>query len=139
MKFVLKNEKIKQSSIEWIQRLRLNGIPYVVSVEQKKETRRLAQNNLLWVWLDFIAKYFQENTEQCLSADDWYLYFVNKFLPKKVKEINGECIVQQITSSNLSIKEFSDFLMKIEGYCLHQWALGIPIPNEYYNKAMGIK
>ena len=77
-KFFIYDESIKSNAIEMVKRLEpMNKNPYIVEI--KPATRKLIQNNLMWVLLGKIAKRIKwpvtdENgitTNEYLSDQDW--------------------------------------------------------------------
>lgn len=98
------------------------GKKVAVEITEKKSTRSQQQNSYYWVYLQVIAR------ETGHSTDDLHELFKGKFLSKGIKEIFGEKVRSKVSTTNLSVGRFVEYLMEIEELT------SIPLPDttDYY-------
>lgn len=84
---------------------------YAFYICDKKKSKSLPAMKYLWgVVLKEIANYTGE-----YDANTWYLFFEQKFAPRKVVTVEGEEVVVQ-EAKKLKAKEFSFFIEQIIEY-----------------------
>jgi len=99
----------------------------MVSVENIKSRRTLAQNALMWVWNHAIAKHFNSH------PDDVHAALKTIFLPLDI-ELFGEKITIVNTTQGLSVEAFTEYLRKMELFMMER---GVPIPaSPHYENSM---
>ena len=95
--------------------------PIMLEVERVKSIRTLAQNSLYWgVWLPMIA----ESTGH--ASDELHEFYKSMFLPKRIIKVGEKTIAVSGSTTDLSISEFSDYLMKIQAEVAQ---MGIELPS----------
>ena len=102
----------------------LTGDCFVLTLQREKEKRRNAQNRRYWAVLHEIA-------EQLSTADTeaWHEYFKRRFIG--VKEISlpdGEIVAVGKSSTELSVKEFADYMTSIEAWAVDQGVIFNDLP-----------
>jgi len=84
-----------------------------ITIRERKSNRSLEQNDRLWTLYRSVGNYVG------YTEDDIHLLMGDKFLRLR-KEINGEEVIVIKSTKSLSIKEMSDYQLKIEA-----WAAGL--------------
>lgn len=136
MRWVLRDRSDKAGPLRAISSLDLEK-PYSVEIKQYQESRSLAQNRLLWMWLDEIRHHCHDTGICDLYASEvWKERFQRLMLPVKVMEVFGEVIHVSTGTSELRVREFSEFLEKIEMYAAQELHLEVTRPDDLYWKAM---
>lgn len=102
----------------------LTGDCFVLTLQREREKRRSAQNRRYWAVLHEIA-------EQLSTADTeaWHEYFKRRFIG--VKEISlpdGEIVAVGKSSTELSVKEFADYMTSIEAWAVDQGVIFNDLP-----------
>jgi len=109
-----------------------------VTIEERKMTRSLAQNSLLWLWNDRIRIGMVDAGGTYLSKDELHDVLADHLLPTEVIEFEGKTITRRYSTAKLKVAKFTEFLSRIE-----EWAIGrgisLPHPEDIYHKAMGRK
>ena len=105
-------------------------------VDKRKATRSRAQNDLYWAWLRVLSDYTgYENLEYLrrllqkkflgMEYDFW-----NQSGTEHITEIKG--------TSKLTVKEFRDYLEKVEIYSKNELDCRLPNGDDLYWQAMGV-
>jgi hypothetical protein len=95
--------------------------PVLLQVERVRSIRTLAQNSLYWgVWLPMIA----ESTGH--TSDELHEFYKSMFLPKRFIKVGEKSVAISGSTTDLSISEFSDYLMKIQAEVAQ---MGIELPS----------
>lgn len=112
-------KKLKINSPDWYEtRLQKFSTEEVtVHISDKKPTRSLAQNRLLWVYYQYICE------ETGNTAMEIHETCKRKFLKPRFIEVKGESLRIPGSTKKLNKSEFSEYIMEIES-----WS-GIPCPN----------
>lgn len=154
--FNLLTEQIKTNCLDYISSLKAGD--YVVTIKDKKETRRAAQHRLKWLWMGFLAKeligeghgfdaqgwnaFFKEKyIKELLVAQDEK--FVDEFARLRRKAIalkNGLSYEDYIKAKSdlwnevktewLYVNEMIRFMELIEQYCTFELGVQLPIPDD---------
>ena len=106
-----------------------------VVITEYKGNRSVLQNNLLWLWLTFISKWWLETFGEARTPETFKIYFQKLFLGSETIELMGETITALKGTSTLNTKEFSQFLDNLENYVNSEFNIQLPIP-DYYGEAM---
>src|SRR5690242_7865636 len=114
--------------------------PWQVDIKEYKPNRSNSQNALYWKWLEVVSAFMGEDKE------DLHERFAVKFLGVDEKEVifrdeSGQVATEIIrrprSTKNLTTKEFSDYLNKIEITIATAFPdFRLPIPDDY-KLAMG--
>lgn len=99
-----------------------NGV-YTLTIKRASEKRTIAQNDLMWMWLDCI-----EN-ETGTAKEDVYNHYCKKFLSKP--DPMGEGFIND-TSSRLNTKQMIDFMKKIQADAASELGITLPVPEDRY-------
>lgn len=108
----------------------------VTIVDERKATRSLAQNDLYWAWLRILSPHTGYE-----DLDELRLLLQQKFLGYEFdfKNQNGETHIQQVKgTSKLTVKEFRDYLEKVEHFSLTVLECKLPNNDDRYWQAMGV-
>lgn len=93
----------------------------VMQLEIKPSTRSLRQNAAYWgVWLRAIV----DATD--IQAKAWHEFFKREFIPMSVYEVGGKLIEVAETTTDLTTKEFSEYLEHVFKYAAEK--IGIELP-----------
>ncbi len=86
--------------------------PFCVEIKEYRETRRAAQNRLLWAWYQCFAKetgYSKSEVHDKLGGRFLDLVEVDAFRDgEKIK------IIRPVSTAGITVSEFSEYLKKIE-------------------------
>ena len=126
MKFVIKDNKDKQSLINYLKEL---GNDYVVEVKKQKNNRSMMQNNYYWKCIvQVLAEelgYFNDEMHDTLKvkfASEWSSI-----------EINNKTIGLQTVNSTarMNTKAFEIYAETIRIWALSELNIRLMLPNEY--------
>ena len=126
MKFVIKDDKDKQSLIKYLKEL---GSDYIVDVKKQKNNRSLMQNNYYWKCivqaLGEELGYFNDEMHDILKvkfASQW----------EKV-QVNDKTIGLQTINSTarMNTKDFEIYAEHIRIWALSELGIRLMLPNEY--------
>jgi hypothetical protein len=126
MKFVIKDNKDKQSLINYLKEL---GTDYVVDVKKQKNNRSMMQNNYYWKCIvQVLAEelgYFNDEMHDTLKvkfASEWQSI-----------EINNKTIGLQTVNSTarMNTKAFEIYAETIRIWALSELNIRLMLPNEY--------
>jgi len=126
MKFVIKDNKDKQSLIKYLKEL---GSDYVVEVKKQKNNRSMMQNNYYWKCIvQVLAEelgYFNDEMHDTLKvkfASEWQSI-----------EVNNKTIGLQTVNSTarMNTKAFEIYAETIRIWALSELGIRLMLPNEY--------
>lgn len=135
---VIRDELRRQRALNVVREIKIDSErPMEMLLQEFQSTRTLAQNRLLWWWMAKIRKHVLESEGKFYSDKQLYHYFCEMFLPQVVERTMGKIVERQRTSSELNVKEFTEFLTSIEQHCFDQLNFVLPRPEDMYHLAMG--
>jgi len=126
MKFVIKDNKDKQSLINYLKEL---GNDYIVEVKKQKNNRSMMQNNYYWKCIvQVLAEelgYFNDEMHDTLKvkfASEWQSI-----------EVNNKTIGLQTVNSTarMNTKAFEVYAETIRIWALSELGIRLMLPNEY--------
>ena len=126
MKFVIKDNKDKQSLIKYLKEL---GSDYTVEVKKQKNNRSMMQNNYYWKCIvQVLAEelgYFNDEMHDTLKvkfASEWSSI-----------EVNNKTIGLQTVNSTarMNTKAFEIYTENIRIWALSELGIRLMLPNEY--------
>lgn len=101
---------------------------YVLTIKRMNTKRSIAQNDLMWMWFQCIAR------ETGASKDDIYMYYCKKFLIKTVRV--GERLERIYnTSSKLNTQQMTEFLNNIQSDAREELGITLPRPEDRFFEA----
>jgi hypothetical protein len=124
MKFVLGSDLIQQNAISAILELPLDWSHEVV-IRKAKSKRSISANNLYWVWLTYLQDEIGETKEML------HLYFKHKYLKRDDISVLGQQVPVEVTTTKLSVKEFTDYLRNIELFVMDKMGYSFPVCDDY--------
>lgn len=124
-------ERDREQAIRWLEKMPLRK--YSIRITDRKSSRSLAQNSLLWVWIKVIAK------ETGHTEREIHDLVVDQFSPVTVGEVMGKIVVRQRGTSDLNMQEFTDLLNRVEAWAAGDLGIALPQPEDQYYEAMGIR
>ena len=113
-----------EQSLEYLCSKLTNGT-YDLTISRKKEPRTVAQNSLMWMWMECIS---QETGQPKL---DIYDYYCTLFLARQVTVGNRSVIVKG-SSSSLTTAQMSKFLDLIQADARSELGIDLPLPADRY-------
>ena len=126
MKFVIKDNKDKQSLINYLKEL---GSNYIVDVKKQKENRSIMQNNYYWKCIvQVLAEelgYFNDEMHDTLKvkfASEWQSVEINE------KQIGLQTVN---STARMNTKEFEVYADQIRIWALTELGIRLMLPNEY--------
>lgn len=137
---VIRNDLRRQAALNLIREIRIDEDHLCeVIVQNFNCTRSLAQNRLMWFWYKHIRIHVLQTRGEWYTEKSLHHYFSEMFMPWVTEEVFGKVITRQKTSSELNVKEFSEYLTNLERYCYdnENIQLVLPRPEDMYNTAMG--
>jgi len=109
----------------------------VIEIREDKDTRSQKQNKLYWMWLGIINQETGMPVHDYFEDSKWHkglhTGFKHKFLIR-IEYEDGD--IKEPSSKNLKVKEFKDFLEKIDME-MAQLGITLPRPEDLYIEAMG--
>lgn len=124
MKRKLTTELDRDTVIAYIQRLDIKKL-YTVEVLEKKATRTISQNSLMWLWLTCIE--FETGNDR----NELHDIFKKKWLQPKSTHLYGEQI-ERYTTTDLNTTEFKYYLDKIQTFASSELGIRLPDPEDHY-------
>ena len=104
--------------------------PYILTFQKVSEKRRGAQNNRYWAILHEVSEQILIDG-RVMAAETWHEWAKRRFIG--VTEIplpDGEMIYLGMSSTELSVAEFSDYMQMIEAWAIEQGVIFNDLPNE---------
>ena len=98
---------------------------YTITVKRQSEKRSIAQNDLMWMWMQCI-----EN-ETGTPKDEVYMYYCKKFLMRTVS-IGERMDRIYMTSSKLNSEQMTAFLNQIQADAASELGITLPTPQDRY-------
>ena len=98
---------------------------YTITVKRQSEKRSIAQNDLMWMWMQSI-----EN-ETGTPKDEVYMYYCKKFLMRTVS-IGDRMERIYMTSSKLNSEQMTAFLNQIQADAASELGITLPTPKDRY-------
>ena len=106
----------------------LSNGQYVITIKRMNTKRSIAQNDLMWMWFQCIAR------ETGTSKDDIYMYYCKKFLIKTIRV--GERLERIYnTSSKLNTQQMTEFLNNIQSDAREELGITLPRPEDRFFEA----
>jgi len=107
-----------------------------ISINYKKylNSRTEAQNATYWMWLDEIRDHLLERLGEAHTTYDIHEHMCELFLPTKVITIARKITTRRTSTSSLKVKQFKEYLDKINYYCSEHLELFVSLPEEYKNE-----
>jgi hypothetical protein len=91
----------------------LTGQPMLLTLQTEKEKRRNLQNRRYWAIVHDISD------QLGFDADTWHEYFKRRFIGvRELRMPDGEIINLGMSSTDLSVAEFGDYML-----CVEAWAV----------------
>jgi hypothetical protein len=110
-----------------------------VTIKEHKKNRSIKMNSLLWLWINLVKDWHLEHEGKFYTSDQIKDGFQKLFLDMELVETPFGSTVKPQGTSTLKVKEFAEFLEKIEMYCVTELELILPRPDDLYWASMGIK
>ena len=126
-KVVLKPEDI-ESALNVCRQTYKSGA-WLLTFQPLKQKRRDAQNRRYWAIMHQVAEQLKING-QTLIAETWHEWAKRRFIG--VREIplpDGEIIITGMSSTELEIPEFNDFMMAVEAWAIEHNVIFNDLPN----------
>lgn len=108
MHYLLIDEQRRQNAINHILKLP-EGDKWEVVIREYKKKRTISQNNLMWMWLPYLADHFGYTVDQ--MHEELKYAFIGEEAWTNRKGISR---VRPISTTTLKVKEMAEYLTKIE-------------------------
>ena len=119
------NGKVEmEKSFDYLCSTLRNGT-YTLSIKRKTEPRTLSQNRLMWMWFACLE------ASSGSSKEDWHNYYCDRFLSDYV-EIGGKVRRVVRRTSELTTKQFKDFLDKVQADAAVEEGVVLPLPEDQF-------
>jgi len=102
--------------------------PFLLTFQKVSERRRNTQNRRYWAILHDVSEQLLVNNK-VMSVDTWHEWAKRRFIG--VREIplpDGEVIILGMSSTELSVAEFSDYMQMIEAWATYQGVIFNDLP-----------
>lgn len=106
----------------------LSNGTYSITVKKVQEKRSIAQNDLMWMWMQCI-----ENATGT-PKDEVYMYYCKKFLMRTVS-IGQKMERIYMTSSKLNSEQMTTFLNQIQADAASELGITLPTPQDRFFEA----
>jgi len=111
-----------------------NDKDVVITFSKPKKSRSNNQNNFYWgVVLPLIQNGLLDATGELRSYNNiHYKILLPLFAPTNeiINKETGECIVERLTSSDLTTTQFCEYILEIQKWAAEFLGIDIPSPNE---------
>ena len=111
-----------------------NGKDVVITFSKPKKSRSNSQNNFYWgCVLPLVQKGLLDATGELRSNDNiHYKILLPLFAPLNeiVNTDTGECIIERLTSSEMTTTQFCEYIMEVQKWGAEFLGIDIPSPNE---------
>jgi hypothetical protein len=130
---IIRTQDDKNKAMNFIGMLVMDK-PWEMEVKPYKKNRSLLQNKLYRLQLAHLEKEGPGYT-----ADEWHIIFANKFLDPVIVTYGDETYEVRKSTTKLNTKEFTDYLNKIDRWCIMELNIVLPSPSDIYEEAMGLR
>jgi hypothetical protein len=130
---VIKTQDDKNKALNRISMLVLDK-PWEVEIKPYKKNRSVLQNRLYRLRLAHLEKEGPGYT-----ADEWHIIFANMFLDPAIVNFKGKVYEVRQSTTKLNTEEFTNYLNKIDRWCVVEFGIILPSPEDLYYEAMGIR
>ena len=103
----------------------------IVEMKPNKESRSIKQNKLYWQWLSC----FEETGN---TKDAMHNYLREMYLGCEFEKVRGHMVKVIPSTTKLNVKEFSEYLLKID-ILAQDMGLILPRPEDLYYDSIGRK
>jgi hypothetical protein len=125
LKLTLISDAVRDRALSVVRSLPLG---HEIVIRPAKSKRSNQANALYWRWIDVIRLHVLDSTGQAYGADALHEWLKGKFLPTVTVEIGGEVQRCRLSTAKLNTKEMSEYMEKIDFYCVNNLSLYLPIP-----------
>lgn len=98
---------------------------YDLTISRRTEPRTVAQNSLLWMWMECIS----EETGQ--PKTDIYDYYCTLFLARQVT-VGNKTVIVKGSSSSLNTAQMTKFLNLIQADAQSEFGISLPLPADRF-------
>ena len=101
---------------------------WLITFQRLEEKRRDVQNRRYWAIMHQIAEQLRVNNE-LMSAETWHEWAKRRFIG--VREVvlpDGEIVVLGMTSTELSVADFSDYMQMLEAWAVEHGVIFNDLP-----------
>ena len=136
--FTIVDAQVRDRAAEVVLRLTFDPLHEVV-VRVKRKDRSLAQNNTLHMWCGQISQAVYESHGKFYPPEHWKEWLKQLFLGQETIVMGKKTLTRTCPTSKLNVKEFADFLDKIDHYSGSQLGVSLDCISPMYKEAMGLK
>lgn len=127
--FIIDSEEKRANAARYVASIKRTPVQ-CVEVKDYKTTRSLAQNRMYHMWKNTISE------ETGYTTDQLHEMFKEVFLGVTVEMLWGRPVIIRKSTTDLDVKAFTDFLIKIETFAQQQGII-LPRPDDYMNAIYG--
>lgn len=125
MKFILRNEDVLNNAVDYLYALELDeDKPVELVIKDHKKIRSLEANALYWSWLRIIGKETGDSTKAL------HAFYGDEFLPKEEVVIFGKKVLEIKSTTDLKVKEFTEYLKQVEAHAASFLEINLPHPGD---------
>lgn len=147
------NDIIRANCVREVSMLPI-GANKIVVIKDKKQTRSEAQHRLKWLWMGVLKK--EREGHEGWDRDEWNRFFKGKFMRHLLLEQDEEfheffaqadrmlenapdetarawakrTFIDAMKTEWLNVKNMSEFMTMIDRYCLTEFGLRLPVPDD---------
>lgn len=105
--------------------------PHRIDLKPYRESRSLAQNALLHVWMSELSTKYAECYGDWHGAKVWKQFMKDRFLAVEAVIVASKPVTVEVSTADLDVGEFSKFLDKIDMYCAGELEIILSRPEDY--------
>jgi len=125
LKFILRNEDVLNNAVDYLYALELDeDKPVELVIKDHKKIRSLEANALYWSWLRIIGKETGDSTKAL------HAFYGDEFLPKEEVVIFGKKVLEIKSTTDLKVKEFTEYLKQVEAHAASFLEINLPHPGD---------
>jgi hypothetical protein len=108
----------------------------LITLRLGKETRSEAQNRLYWKWLHIMSLHADDSGFPGADSEALHFFLKKKYLPCRIVYFESEDYFIPESTRDLTVKQFSEYLQRIEAWAHFEMDLNLPHPEDLYDRAV---
>lgn len=138
--FVLRNRDIARNMFKFVGDLYQGSEapePMLeVVIREHKKKRSLAQNRCFHAWMRELSQLYAEHYGEERAPWVWKEFMKRQFLGEESVDLRGEMISRTRRTRELGVKEFAEFLTRVDAWVTQELAITLARMPDYW-EAMG--
>ncbi len=101
-----------------------------IAIRKQSKAKTLPQLRLAFLWVSVIREFFIESEGKTYTTDQIRAWLNGLFLNPEITTVNGRQVEISPSWAKMKKDEFSEFMDKIDRYCIQELELYLPLPVE---------